>query len=246
MPDGMTLERVSRSYRGGAGVHELTMTVERGEVHALIGLNGAGKSTLMKLLLGMLRPDTGVIRIGGEDSRRTDSATWSRAGHVVETPLVYGELSVRANLRAAAALHGVARSDRERVVDRALEALALRRYADTRARTLSLGNRQRVGLAIALQHRPDFVVLDEPTNALDPKGTLLLRDLVLERARGGASVLISSHHLDEVARVADRITVMNGGRLIGGLDPHEADLEGAFFAMVLEDDQARATDGSPE
>ncbi|MDF0515323.1 ABC transporter ATP-binding protein [Agromyces sp. H3Y2-19a] len=219
------------------------MTIEPGEVHALIGLNGAGKSTLMKLLLGMLRPERGVIRIAGTDSKRVSPGAWSRFGQAVEAPLVYGELTVRGNLAAAAALRGIPRRDRDAVVGYGIDALDLARYSGSPARTLSLGNRQRLGLAIALQHRPDYLVLDEPTNALDPRGTLLLRDLLLERAHAGAAVLISSHHLDEVARIADRITVMNAGRLVGTLDPTEPNLEHAFFSMVLDDDRERARDG---
>lgn len=241
--DGMALEWVTRSYRDGAGVRDLVMTIPRGEVHALIGLNGAGKSTLMKLLLGMLRPDSGVIRIAGTDSARVRPEVWSRFGQLVEAPLVYGELSVRDNLAAAAMLRGIPSRDRDTVVGYGIEALDLTRYAGSRARTLSLGNRQRLGLAIALHHRPDFLVLDEPTNALDPKGTLLLRDLLLERAGAGAAVLISSHHLDEVARIAARITVMNAGRLVGTLEPTEPSLEQAFFSMVLDDDRRRAGEG---
>ncbi|MGG7611992.1 AAA family ATPase, partial [Streptomyces sp. ZG43] len=105
---------------------------------------------------------------------------------------------------------------------------------------LSLGNRQRVGLAAALQHHPRLVVLDEPSNALDPAAVLLLRDALTRRARAGAAVLVSSHHLDEVARIAHRIVIMNAGRLIGDLDPVGADLEQAFFARVLADDETRA------
>ena len=107
---------------------------------------------------------------------------------------------------------------------------------------LSKGNnRQRVGLAAALQHQPDFVVLDEPTNALDPAGVLRLRKLLLHRAEQGAAILVSSHHLDEVARIADRIWVLNYGRLIGELEPGTPDLERAFFEMVYADDALRTS-----
>ena len=109
---------------------------------------------------------------------------------------------------------------------------------ERRASTLSLGNRQRVGLASALVHRPRLLVLDEPTNALDPSGVVLLRELLLGAARDGAAVLVSSHHLDEVARIADRVSVIHAGAIVGELDPHGVDLERAFFAMVHAADQA--------
>lgn len=243
MSDGMMLDRVSRSYRGGAGVRDASLVVRPGEIHALVGLNGAGKSTLMKLLLGMLRPDSGAALIGGVDVRRADSRIWSRVGQLVETPLAYGELTVRANLSVAAQLRGVPAAERSVVIDEAVKAFRLTEYVNRRARSLSLGNRQRLGIAAALQHEPAFVVLDEPTNALDPAGTILLREAVIRRAGQGAAVLISSHHLDEVARIADTITVMNAGRLIGRLDPHDDDLERAFFQSVLRDDEARSAVG---
>jgi ABC-2 type transport system ATP-binding protein len=130
------------------------------------------------------------------------------------------------------------------MVAAAVDEFRLDEFAGNRARTLSTGNRQRLGLAAALQHDPAFVVLDEPTSALDPAGTLILRDSLRRRARAGAAILVSSHHLDEVARVADRITVMNAGRLIGRLDPAGTDLERALFALVLDDDEHRHVVGA--
>ena len=125
-------------------------------------------------------------------------------------------------------------------VDAVIAEFDLARYADVRTSRLSLGNRQRVGLAAALLHSPQVIVLDEPTSALDPSGVILLRESLLRRVGAGAGVLVSSHHLDEVARIADRITVINDGRAIGTLDPAGTDLERAFFAAVHADDRARS------
>ncbi|GAA2035164.1 ABC transporter ATP-binding protein [Agromyces tropicus] len=233
---------VARAFRGGAGVHGIDLTVEPGEIHALVGLNGAGKTTLMRLLLGMLRPDSGAVRVRGRDVAEADAATWARVGQLVEHPLAYAELTGRANLEAAARLHGLEPRRIPDAVDRVVEEFALARYAGVRASRLSLGNRQRVGVAGALLHDPDAVVLDEPTNGLDPAGVIVLRESLLRRAAAGAGILVSSHHLDEVARVADRITVINDGRVIGALDPAGIDLERAFFALVHEDDRARTAD----
>jgi ABC-2 type transport system ATP-binding protein len=242
----MVMRSVSRNYPGGVGVHAISLEVRAGEVHALVGLNGAGKSTLMKLLLGMLRPDSGTVSLGGADIRTASPSLWSRVGQLVGTPLAYPEFTVTGNLLMNATLRGVAVEQRRLMAAEALVAFGLGDFAGKRARVLSSGNRQRLGLAAVLQHQPGFVVLDEPTNSLDPAGTILLRDVLRERAEHGAAVLISSHHLDEVARVADRITVMNAGRLIGRLDPGTAELEKAFFALVLHDDQTRVeTTGQP-
>jgi ABC-2 type transport system ATP-binding protein len=234
------LRGVRREFRGGAGVHGVDLAIAPGEIHALVGLNGAGKTTLMRLMLGMLRPDDGEVRIDGTRIDDLASAAWARVGQLVEQPLAYGELDVRSNLRLVARLHGATRAEASTMADAGIEELELTRYARVRARRLSLGNRQRVGLAAALQNDPALIVLDEPTNALDPAGVILLREAIVRRARSGAGVLVSSHHLDEVARVADRISVVNDGRLIGMLDPGTIDLERAFFALVRADDEARS------
>jgi ABC-2 type transport system ATP-binding protein len=157
----------------------------------------------------------------------------------MEGPAGYGELNARTNLALSARLHGVARSAVSGLVDAALAEFALQPYAAVTARRLSQGNRHRVGLASALQHLPDVIVLDEPTSALDPAGVILVREALRRRAAAGAAVLVSSHHLDEVARVADRISVINAGRFIGCLDPDGVDIERAFFQLVHQDDQHR-------
>ncbi len=232
----LELDAVSRAFRGGAGVHELTLRVAPGEIVALVGLNGAGKTTLMRLALGMLRPDRGIVRVDGQNVATARPVVWRRVGHVIEMPLAYPELTARQNLWASARLRGADPA----CVDTALAVWSLAPYADQRVRRLSLGNRQRVGLAAALAHDPALIVLDEPTNALDPEGVVTLRDALVARAGSGAAVLVSSHHLDEVARIADRIVVLNRGRLIGELDPAAADLERVFFDRVRADDRARS------
>lgn len=223
-------EGLARSFPGGAGVHGIDLDVAHGDVHALVGLNGAGKTTLMRLLLGMLRPDSGTV---------VASVPWSEVGHTVNEPFAYPDLTTLANLSVAARLRGVPGSSVGEVVAAGIADLGLEAYATRRARTLSQGNRQRLNLAAALQHRPRVLVLDEPTSALDPRGVILLREALLRRAADGAGVLVSSHHLDEVARIADRITVINHGVVIGSLDPGGKAIERDFFSLVLADDESR-------
>jgi ABC-2 type transport system ATP-binding protein len=230
------MRAVARTYRGGAGIHGVDLAVGAGEIHALVGLNGAGKSTLMRLALGMLRPDAGIVEIGGRDIRSMPAVAWAGVGHLVEMPLAYAELTARENLLLGARLHAVPRKDARAVVEAIVAELGLQQYVDRRSGRLSLGNRQRLGLASALEHDPGLIVLDEPTNGLDPSGVILLREALLRRAARGAGILVSSHHLDEVARIADRITVLNAGVVVGELDPLGVDLERAFFAIVLEHD----------
>lgn len=232
----LELRGAARSFPGGAGLAPTDLALAPGEVLALVGMNGAGKTTLMRLALGMLRPDRGEVRLVGVPLDRLPAPAWGAVGHLIEVPFAYPELTVRENLEVAAALHGAPAG----VTGPALARWALGAVAGRRVRRLSLGTRQRVGLAAALQHAPTLAVLDEPANALDPAGVLALRDAVRERADAGGAVLVSSHHLDEVARIADRILVLNAGRVVAALDPAGTDLERAFFECVRADDVARA------
>lgn len=239
MGTGLAARRVTRVFRGGAGVHAVDIALRPGEIHALVGLNGAGKTTLMKLLLGMLRPAAGAVTLDGVRLAALPSSAWASVGHVIEHPLAYGDLTTRQNLLLSARLHRLSAAAATAAVSTAIDEFRLAPYAEVHTRRLSSGNRQRVGLAAALQHHPRTIVLDEPTSTLDPAGVLLLRDALRARAAAGAAILVSSHHLDEVARIADRITVLNAGRIIGTLDPAEDDLERAFFGRILADDQQR-------
>jgi ABC-2 type transport system ATP-binding protein len=224
---------LSRSYADVKAVAQVDLDVAPGEIHALVGLNGAGKTTLLRLLLGMVHPDEGQLTLFGRRLVDMVAADWARVGHLIETPFGYPELTVAENLIASARLYGLSRSAATEAATSTVATLALAQWAHRRASTLSLGNRQRLGLACALAHRPDVLVLDEPTNALDPRGVLVVRAALRNAAERGAAVLVSSHHLDEVARIADRISVLHAGVLIGSLDPGSVDIERQFFAMVL-------------
>lgn len=239
MPERLSVRDATRAFGADAGLFGLEVTLGAGEVHALIGLNGAGKTTLMRAVLGMLRLTGGTIDIDGTPLTRVPTAAWSRVGHHVEHPFAYPELDTRTNLEMAARLHGADSASIRGMVDTAITELGLDCYARVPARRLSQGNRNRVGLAAALQHGPSLIVLDEPTNALDPAGVILLREMLLRRAERGAGVLVSSHHLDEVARFAHRISVLNRGQIIGCLTPGTPELERAFFDLVHADDDQR-------
>ncbi|GAA1993954.1 hypothetical protein GCM10009718_34690 [Isoptericola halotolerans] len=210
----------------------LSFAAAHGEVVAMVGLNGAGKTTALRVLTGRLRPDRGTARVLGEDPATMRPTTARRFGHVVGAALVSGDLTVVENLRSAASLHGLPRADVEHASADVVHRLDLDAWADAPARTLSAGNAQRLGIACAVAHSPSALVLDEPTSALDPRGVVLVRELVRSLADDGAAVLVSSHHLDEVARVADRVVVVHGGRVVGELAPGD-EMERRFFAMVL-------------
>ncbi len=210
----ITVRGVSKRYGQVMAVDNVTLDVQPGEVYALLGLNGAGKTTLIRMLLGMVRPTSGSVEI--TKRRVTDRAVWSQVGYLVESPSVYPELSVRENLEVVRRLRKV--SDRN-AVDDVIDLFGLRPYADRRARALSLGNEQRLGLAKAFLHRPSLLLLDEPVNALDPAGVVEVRTMLVNLAlEQGATVFLSSHRLAEVARSATRIGVLHEGRLVDEFD----------------------------
>lgn len=227
-----------RVFGEETAIDRLDLEVRRGEIHAVVGLNGAGKTTLMRLLLGMLRPDAGRAMVLGFDAFGAPAPIWADVGHLIETPFAYPELTVAENIAAAALLHGVDHGRVSEVVTRSMGIFELERWSGRRARHLSLGNRQRLGLASATAHEPSILVLDEPANALDPAGVVFISDFLQQSKDRGAAILVSSHHLDELARVADRITVMHRGRHVGALDPSGLDLEKRFFEMVYQADVA--------
>ena len=220
----LELRNVSAANRG---ITQLNFSVAAGEIVALIGRNGAGKTTLLRLALGLIHPTTGTVRrtVGNGD-----------IGQLIDAPFCYPELNVSQNLRMHAWLYGI---DPGRIAD-SINQWELQPYRDRLFRKLSLGNKQRVGLAGAFQHQPRLIVLDEPTNALDPMGIVTLRTVVKERAAAGCGVVVSSHHLDEVAAIAHRIVVVNSGRIITELSPTTPQLENRFFQAILSDDQSNA------
>lgn len=238
MNGSLVAASVTRVFANGDGVFDIDLRIVPHQIIALVGLNGAGKSTLMRVLLGMLRPDRGDVQLDGYPLTKAPRVAWATVGHLVEYPLAYPELSVHRNLQVSARLRRV--MDVDSAVRKIIGEFALEPYVDRRVGALSLGNKQRVGLAAALQHDPAVIVLDEPTNSLDPAGVIRLRESLLRRAHNGAAILVSSHHLDEVARIADRIVVMNAGRLIGDLDPTATEIEHAFFETVRLDDERTA------
>ncbi|MFI9489515.1 ABC transporter ATP-binding protein [Promicromonospora sp. NPDC052451] len=237
----LVLDGVSRTFGGRVALDDLTLRVDGGRVTALIGLNGAGKTTALRTLVGRLHPGHGTARVLGHDPATLPADAAARFGHVVGAPLVYPELTLTENLRCAARLHGLGRTDAAGTAREAVDRLGLAPWRDARARALSAGNLQRLGIGCATLHRPAALVLDEPTSALDPQGVVLVRGLIRDLARDGAAVLVSSHHLDEVSRVADEIVVLHAGRDVGRLEPGGADLEQRFFAMVLDADARAGT-----
>jgi ABC-2 type transport system ATP-binding protein len=204
---------LSKHYRGGVlALDRADLRIERAEIYGFLGLNGAGKTTAIRMLLGMISPTAGYAELFGRRVRAEAIGLWRRVGHLVEGAAAYPGLTVRENLEVARRLQDARGPG---VVDRMIEKLRLSEYAGRPARTLSLGNLQRLALARAMLHDPELLILDEPANGLDPAGVIEIRELLrtLSRERG-TTVLMSSHILTEVDRLATRIGIVHRGRMI--------------------------------
>lgn len=207
---------LGKRYGQVIAVDRLSLRVAEGEIYAFLGLNGAGKTTTIRLLLGMIKPTTGLARVLNTRVRLGSHEPWASVGYLVEMPYAYPELTVRENLEVARRLHP---GTPPQAVSEWIERLALAPYADRRTGTLSQGNAQRLGLAKALLHKPRLLLLDEPANGLDPAGIVDIRSLLLQLTHEqGVTVFMSSHILAEVARLAQRIGIIHDGRLLQELD----------------------------
>jgi ABC-2 type transport system ATP-binding protein len=210
---------LSKNYGQVHAVDSVNLRVGRGEIYGFLGLNGAGKTTTIRALLGMVRPSAGEVTVLGQAVGPYGRGPWRQVGHLVEKPVAYPELTVRENLEVARRLQGL--FDKV-ATSRVITLLKLDEYADRKAGTLSTGNLQRLGLARALLHEPELMILDEPANGLDPAGVVEIRELLANLARDkGVTVFMSSHILTEVDRLATRIGIIHKGRLIKELEAQE-------------------------
>ncbi len=207
---------LTKRFGDVTAVDRVDLRVGAGEIYGFLGLNGAGKTTAIRALLGMIRPSAGNIKVLGQAVGWHGRGPWARVGHLVEQPSAYPELSVRENLDVARRLYGIQNS---KVVDEVMERLNIASYADRKSGTLSTGNLQRLGVARAVLHAPELILLDEPANGLDPAGVIEIRELLRSLANEkGVTIFMSSHILTEVDRLATRIGIIHKGKLIEELD----------------------------
>jgi len=221
MGESLTIAATGLTKRFGdvTAVNDLSLNIRRGEIYGFVGLNGAGKTTTIRMLLGMIKPNAGSVSLFGTGVQPGQRSIWQRVGYLVETPHAYPDLTIQENLEIVRRLRRLNDAD---AVQKVIEELGLTHYAHRRARTLSLGNAQRLGLAKALIHHPDLLILDEPANGLDPAGIVEIRNLLRGLAdKYGVTVFISSHILSEVARLITRIGIIHEGRLVKELNAGE-------------------------
>ncbi len=209
-------DKLTRHYGPVKAATDISIEVKKGEIYGFLGLNGAGKTTVIRMLLGMIRPTSGTSYLFGRKVTSNGGDLWNRVGYMVEIPYAYPDLTVRENLDILRRLRYLPSRDH---VDRIIDQLQLGEYVNRKARQLSLGNAQRLGLAKALIHKPELLILDEPANSLDPAGIFEIRKLLTRLAHDeGVTIFISSHILGEIAKFATRIGIIHEGLMLQELD----------------------------
>jgi ABC-2 type transport system ATP-binding protein len=240
------VREVSRSYGALTAVDRVSFDIGRREIVGLLGHNGAGKTTIMKMLTGFLEPSRGSIRIDGLDIAEQRRAVQRRIGYLPENCPLYPDVTVLEHLDYQGALHGIPTARRPAAIRRAVERTELGAKAGALVGTLSRGYRQRLGVASALLHEPDILILDEPTNGLDPSQIQHMRALIREQA-SHATVIVSTHILQEVEAICARVLIMRAGRL--AVDSAMAEIGASRRLRVILDrgpDEARALLGGVE
>ena len=214
----VTVENLTKVFKGGLGrkqvlaVHELTFSVKPGEVYGLIGPNGCGKSTTMKVMLGLLKPSVGRATVFGQDSAAV--ASRQEVGFLPENPYFYKHLTGRETMHfygRLCGLHGTELKDRSEAM---LALTGMKSAAERRVGGYSKGMLQRIGLAQAMIHDPRLLILDEPTAGVDPNGSRRIRDMILELKQRGITIVVTSHLLEQMQEVCDRVGIMSQGRMV--------------------------------
>lgn len=231
----ITTQQLTKRYRTFTAVNQVSLHIRRGSIYGFLGPNGAGKSTTMKLLLGLTAPTSGSFTVNGKHFPEDRLAILREVGSFIESPSFYANLTGRENLDLIRRILGLPKAD----VEDALELVGLQEFGDRLAKKYSLGMKQRLGLAGALLGRPPILILDEPTNGLDPSGIHEIRQLIKSLpSLYDCTVLLSSHMLSEIQLLADDIGILNHGRLLfeGSMeDLRRHALQSGFTADNLED-----------
>lgn len=244
----ITTEKLTKKYKNFTSVNKVSLHIKKGSIYGFLGPNGAGKSTTMKMLLGLTAPTSGSFQIDGKQFPNDRLTILKRIGSFIEAPSFYANLTGRENLDIIRRILGLPQN----AVEDALDLVGLSQFGDRLAKKYSLGMKQRLGLAGALLGRPPILILDEPTNGLDPSGIHEIRNLIKSLPTFyDCTVLISSHMLSEIELIADDIGILNHGRMLfeGSLDDLKQtalqsgfatdNLEYMFLSMIENDNISR-------
>ena len=233
MKEILKTDNLCKYFKKQKAVDNVSITVRENSIYGLLGPNGAGKSTTLKMITGMLRPTNGKVLFNGHDWTRKDL---EQIGALIETPPLYDNLSAAENLEVRAKLLGVPKAR----IDEVLEIVDLQNTGRKKAGQFSMGMKQRLGIAIALLNNPKLLILDEPTNGLDPIGIQELRSLIRSFPSQGITAILSSHILSEVQLIADDIGIISNGILgYEGQMNKDEDLENLFIEVVRKSQEGR-------
>ena len=229
-------ENLTRFYGSTAAVQDLSLTVEPGELFGLLGPNGAGKTTTIRMIVGLLRPTAGTVRVAGHDVEQEALSAKRLIGYLAQTPLLYERLTGREFLRFLGGLYGLGDDEIDDRADHLLALMELSEKGDDLIESYSGGMRRKIGLCGALLHEPPVLLLDEPLAGLDPPSARRIKDLLRDLCRRGSTVLLSTHVLEVAERVCDRVAILDHGRLIavGTLDTLRAQAQ-STAETTLED-----------
>ncbi len=236
-PPALLVSRLEKRFGGQIAVDGLDLRVEAGSLYALLGPNGAGKTTTLRMVVGLERPDAGAIEVCGIDALAQPLAAKARVAWLPDDPLLYDKLTPMEYLAFVAGLWSVPPALARERGEALIELLGLGPKRDARCEGLSRGMRQKVALAGALIHEPDLLILDEPLTGLDAAAARIVKDLLRERAKAGATVILTTHILEVAERLADRIGIIRAGRLVAEGTPDELaggedTLEDVFLALA--------------
>ena len=235
METALEVKDLTKLYKNGRGVSDISFTVEKGDIVGLLGPNGSGKTTVMKTVMGLIHGDSGSVTIFGNDIEGDVEKALEKVGGLIERPAIFEYMTARKNLEMTASLYQGIGKER---IDRVLEMVRLTKYQNEKCGKFSLGMKQRLGLALALLSEPELVILDEPTNGLDIEGTVEIREIITETARQkGTSFLIASHLAPEIEKMCNKVAIIHEGSLISFAAMEEAlrlnpSLEDYFLSQV--------------
>ena len=226
MNDILTTKELGKNFKNKHVLNQINIHVPEGKIYCIMGPNGAGKSTLLKMISGIEKPTEGDINFKGENWKREDLKT---IGSLIEEPGLFDNLTVEDNIKLKLKLHHVENKDQEQI----LNTLGFGDHNQEKVKGFSTGMRQRLGIALAFMGNPDLVVLDEPTNGLDTFGIHELRELLMLEKKQGKTIIIASHMLSEIQKVADRIAILGNGELLLEEDyDQKTDLEDLFISTL--------------
>lgn len=235
----MVLQTVglTKQYGTQFAVRDLNMNVERGKIYGLLGRNGAGKTTTIRMVTGLLQPTDGEVILFGEKMKTPTKQIFGRIGALIESPAFYENLTAKENLKIISDLRG---TQSKNSIEEALKLVNLEKETKKKVKQFSLGMKQRLGIAMAMMHNPEFIILDEPTNGLDPIGIQQIRLLITRlSAENGVTVLISSHILSEIEQMADKVGIIDKGILVEELTMDEIRHRNRHYVKLTVSDVSR-------